>query len=248
LKDADLYIGFRKRKAHIRLIAVSFAKRTLYITQGHMVTLEHVFKEITVPADQYGPPFNQGLSPRTARGDECHKNVKAYQRGSGQQSPVKDFSSPLSPFETASLSSITTKRSKGVNWPTVRWPETRTSTSSTPYTSVARSGNSHQGPLSSNMATHQEVNIASRHSSRRPTHSLRYWVVCASGTLSVPGCALASGSASKACARPTAAAAPWATMDRPAAMKFTGLNDWYGEMSMNNLQLGFVNHVDDQAR
>ncbi|MNW07847.1 hypothetical protein D3C71_2045280 [compost metagenome] len=62
------------------------------------MTLEHVFKEITVSADQYGPSFNQSLSPRTARSDECHKNVKAYQRNSGQQSPRQRLLFPTQPI------------------------------------------------------------------------------------------------------------------------------------------------------
>ncbi len=40
--------------------------------------------------------------------------------------PATESSPPPSEFDTDSLSSITTSRSKGVNWPMVRRPETRT--------------------------------------------------------------------------------------------------------------------------
>ncbi|MNR47736.1 hypothetical protein D3C85_1668770 [compost metagenome] len=44
--------------------------------------------------------------------------------------PGMELSPPDSAFDTDSLSSMTTSKSKGVNWPTVRLPATRTITSS----------------------------------------------------------------------------------------------------------------------
>ncbi|WP_395405812.1 hypothetical protein ACHMW6_04170 [Pseudoduganella sp. UC29_106] len=46
--------------------------------------------------------------------------------------PEMDSSPPDSDGDTASLSSMTTSRSKGVNWPTVRLPVRRTMISSAP--------------------------------------------------------------------------------------------------------------------
>ena len=66
--------------------------------------------------------------------------------------PMSELSPPDSAFDTASLSSITTSRSNGVNCPTVRRPETRTSSINMQNTNAARSTSSHHGTLSSNMA------------------------------------------------------------------------------------------------
>ena len=64
--------------------------------------------------------------------------------------PETESSPPDRELDTDSLSSITTSRSNGVNWPTVRLPETRTSNSSTQYTITPRTMNSHHGKLISN--------------------------------------------------------------------------------------------------
>ena len=66
--------------------------------------------------------------------------------------PNTEVSPPFSALDTASLSSITTSRSKGVNWPTVRRPETRIKSSSAAYTTAPRTGNSHQAVCKDHIA------------------------------------------------------------------------------------------------
>src|SRR5690606_17569949 len=72
---------------------------------------------------------------------------------------------------TASPSSTSTSRSNGVNCPTVRFPVSRSSTSSTKYTTDARSTISHHGTDSSHISaitTHSRTGAPTRHSPQSP--------------------------------------------------------------------------------
>ena len=93
-----------------------------------------------------GAILGEGGGPRNdSRRDETRKRDGQDRRNLERGSQELMRERTLKPDDTDSLSSMTSNKSKGVNCPTVRLPETRINTSKATYTSATRTQGSHQG-------------------------------------------------------------------------------------------------------